>query len=231
METGGAVSCGIDSWIHNGELQVRVHRRERRDLFTPLRVSGAGPAKALFSVRITEGAFRDSGQQFRIVDAWTSRASAHKTLAELWTGTTTFVRRSAYEHSSRTCAHEAPASESAAVPVGGSELCSPSYSLSRSNSCCPSRNGSCNVCNMISRRISSNSQCVRGLCGCQCSRVQTATCSPRTGSGATTPLRSGVKDCTGCDCVVCVCDACDMFDICKWNSGTVNAQLGRWLRP
>ena len=55
---------------------------------------------------------------------------------------------------------------------------------------------------------------------------------PRTGSGATIPLRSGTRRGTGCgECGVCVCDVCDMFDICKWNSGTVNAQLGRWLKP
>ena len=49
---------------------------------------------------------------------------------------------------------------------------------------------------------------------CQCSRVPTSTCSPRTGSGATIPLRSGVVVGTGCgECGVCVCDDDDDDDV------------------
>ena len=37
-----------DHWLREDRLHVRVHSRERRELFTPLRVSGSPPARELF---------------------------------------------------------------------------------------------------------------------------------------------------------------------------------------
>ena len=88
---------GKDAWADEaaeGEM-VRIHRQPRRELFTPLRVSGAPPAKTLTTLRVTSGRFAISGQAFRIVDRWTARAGAHRDLGEAWTGTTTFVKMSA----------------------------------------------------------------------------------------------------------------------------------------
>ena len=85
-----------DGWAEEaaeGEM-VRIHRRPRRELFTPLRVSGAPPAKALATLRVTCGRFAVSGCAFRIVDRWTARAGAHRDLGQAWTGTTTFVKMS-----------------------------------------------------------------------------------------------------------------------------------------
>lgn len=88
-EEGG----GEDSWRSpNGET-VREHKRARRTLFTPLRISGAPPVKALTPTRITHGEYCDNGQKFRVVDCWTSRTTAHRPMGRLWTGTTTFLRR------------------------------------------------------------------------------------------------------------------------------------------
>ena len=88
---------GEDGWAEEAEEgeMVRIHRRPRRELFTPLRVSGAAPAKALAALRVTRGRFAVSGRAFRIVDRWTTRAGAHRDLGEAWTGTITFVKMSA----------------------------------------------------------------------------------------------------------------------------------------
>ena len=86
-----------DSWADEeagGDL-VRVHRKHRRELFTPLRVAGSPPAKALATLRVTTGQFVISGRSFRIVDSWTARAGAHRDLGEAWTGQTTFIKKSA----------------------------------------------------------------------------------------------------------------------------------------
>ena len=83
-----------DSWIEGQEEAIRRHRRPRRCLFTPLRVSGAPPVRALAPVRVTEGQFCDDGKPFRVVDCWTSRATAHRPLERAWTGVTKFLRRS-----------------------------------------------------------------------------------------------------------------------------------------
>ena len=88
---------GKDAWADEaaeGEM-VRIHRQPRRELFTPLRVSGAPPAKALATLRVTSGRFAISGRAFRIVDRWTARAGAHRDIGEAWTGTTTFIKMSA----------------------------------------------------------------------------------------------------------------------------------------
>ncbi len=84
---------GKDHWIHRKEEAVRRHRRPRQSLFTPLRVGGAPPVKTLTPVRVTEGRYCDTQEAFRVVDCWTSRATAHRSLTRPWIGTTTFLRR------------------------------------------------------------------------------------------------------------------------------------------
>ena len=94
-ESDERIEDGItDLWLEKSEKTVRRHRRPRRSLFTPLRVSGAPPAKSLTPVRITEGKFCDDGEPFRVVDCWTSRATAHRPLERAWIGLTTFLTRS-----------------------------------------------------------------------------------------------------------------------------------------
>ena len=70
------------------------HRQPRRDLFTPRRVEGSPPCKALTPMRVTEGRFAATGQVFKVVDTWTARDTAHRDLGAAWTGRTTFFRRS-----------------------------------------------------------------------------------------------------------------------------------------
>ena len=94
VDDGENVEHGAnDLWIEGKEEAVRRHRRPRRCLFTPLRVSGAPPVRALAPVRVTEGRYCDDGQSFRVVDCWTSRATAHRPLKGPWTGSTTFLMR------------------------------------------------------------------------------------------------------------------------------------------
>ena len=78
----------------SAENVIRHHLTGRSKLFTPLRVQGAPPGKALTPARVTEGVFLNSGTPFRIVDTWTSRSDAHRDLGARWTGSTRFLRRS-----------------------------------------------------------------------------------------------------------------------------------------
>ena len=82
-----------DRWQKSEDACVRLHSRPRRDLFTPLRVCASPPAKSLFSVRVTAGAYCDTCERFQIIDAWTDIRSAHAPLRTFWTGTTTFIRK------------------------------------------------------------------------------------------------------------------------------------------
>ena len=86
-------NSGKDLWEYGDREAVRKHRRPRRSLFTPLRVSGAPPAKSLTPLRITRGRYHDNEEEFEIVDCWTSRATAHRALTRIWSGTTTFLQR------------------------------------------------------------------------------------------------------------------------------------------
>ena len=79
-----------------GLVLTRGHDSPRRQLFTPLRVRGAPPARALTSTRITRGQFVDSGERFRRVDSWRARESAHYDLGRPWTGTTSFILSTEY---------------------------------------------------------------------------------------------------------------------------------------
>ena len=83
-----------DSWREGSTHVVRTHHQPRRTLFTPLRVQGAPPAKALTPQRITRGTFVKTGEKFSRVDTWTARATAHLELDEQWTGSTEFTYRS-----------------------------------------------------------------------------------------------------------------------------------------
>ena len=82
-----------DYWQKAEGEVTRFHKKPRRTLFTPLRVTEAPPARSLTSARVTEGRFVDTGKEFRVTDTWTSRASAHRQLERRWTGTTTFLLR------------------------------------------------------------------------------------------------------------------------------------------
>jgi len=81
-----------DSWSESRGLCQRNHYKPRLTLFTPMRVSGAPPSKALCNSRITIGMFVDSKRIFRITDSWHARASAHRPLEEPWIGFTQFLR-------------------------------------------------------------------------------------------------------------------------------------------
>ena len=81
-----------DQWVQEDGSCTRVHVRPRTCLFTPLRVEGAPPAKALCNTRITEGTYCDNNEAFSIVDSWTARAVAHRPLARPWVGSTRFIR-------------------------------------------------------------------------------------------------------------------------------------------
>ena len=84
-----------DTWNREGVFSTRLHVRARRELFTPLHVSGSPQAKGLSPTRITEGTFAD-GQTFKLVDSWRA-PKAHSQLKQPWTGRTTFILRGGYE--------------------------------------------------------------------------------------------------------------------------------------
>ena len=75
---------------------VRVHRKPRRDFFTPMKVQGAPAATSIAQIRMTKGKFLDNGEMFSAIDNWTRRdGKAHDDMGRQWTGTTTFIKRSA----------------------------------------------------------------------------------------------------------------------------------------
>jgi len=79
-------------WLHGeNEKIVMKHLKPRQCLFTPVRVRGAPPVKALTAVRETRGIFCEDGSSFARRDNWTARASAHLDLGKRWIGTTTFL--------------------------------------------------------------------------------------------------------------------------------------------
>ena len=84
----------VNAGLENSITITRVHEKTRTELFTPLRVRGAPPARALTSTRITSGTFIDNGESFTLTDSWRARASAHRDLGRPWVGSTTFVRMS-----------------------------------------------------------------------------------------------------------------------------------------
>ena len=86
-----------EAWHRDGLKLQRSHGKARRTLFTPTRVAGSPPAKALTNLRITTGHYLDDGEEFTMVDAWTSRPTAHRDLGRYWLGSTTFVLKNAHE--------------------------------------------------------------------------------------------------------------------------------------
>ena len=90
---GDADDDDHDDWIKDAEHAIRVHNRSRLTLFTPLRVSKAPPVRSLATIRTTSGVYCDNGEEFKVVDSWTSRSTAHRPMARRWTGTTTFALR------------------------------------------------------------------------------------------------------------------------------------------
>jgi len=80
-----------DAWSREGVFATRIHTRSRKELFTPLHVSGSPQAKVLSPTRITEGKFAD-GREFKLVDSWRAQ-KAHQELEQPWTGCTRFILR------------------------------------------------------------------------------------------------------------------------------------------
>ena len=81
----------VDQWLETSTHCVRVHRAGRSCFFTPPRVAGIPPSKALVAVRIIEGCYIDNGEKYKRVDNWKGR-TAHQSMPRRWTGTTTFMR-------------------------------------------------------------------------------------------------------------------------------------------
>ena len=92
--TGDPEGSRDDTWEETERKVIRVHQRSRRALFTPLRVRGAPPGKALTPERVTKGKYISNGEDFEITDTWTSRGHAHRQLKDAWTGVTEFHYRS-----------------------------------------------------------------------------------------------------------------------------------------
>ena len=86
-----------DAWQESVAGVSRAHLKPRRELFTPRRVSGAPPCKALTPQRVTRGRYLQSGQEFVHTDTWTSRAEAHRDLGAQWVGTIEFYYRSSWK--------------------------------------------------------------------------------------------------------------------------------------
>ena len=86
-----------DMWVVDAEEAVHEHRKPRRQLFTPLRVAGASPAKSLTPACVTEGRFVDAEEVFGRVDSWTARGSAHEAFGRSWTRRTRFLVRAGVE--------------------------------------------------------------------------------------------------------------------------------------
>ena len=80
-----------DIWLTDGYIQTRIHKRSRRELFTPLRIASSPPARSLFTCRITTGRYDEDGSRFQVVDSWTNRSTAHRALSRPWTGKTEFI--------------------------------------------------------------------------------------------------------------------------------------------
>ena len=87
------VNGEVDQWIKDCESVTRIHAEPRDELFTPRRIPGAPESKALTNTRITRGTYEGTGETFSIIDTWTQRSTAHRRLANSWTGTTQFVYR------------------------------------------------------------------------------------------------------------------------------------------
>lgn len=81
-----------DKWKIEEGCIVRVHRRARRALFTPLdvKMSDTMKDKQLDCLRVTRGFFED-GSSFVEKDSWTNPSRAHLVTAKPWTGVSVFM--------------------------------------------------------------------------------------------------------------------------------------------
>ena len=93
LQSVTAPSESPDEWVVKGNMVVREHVSPRLTLFTPRRVAGAPPARALTGLRITVGTYVDDNEPFNIVDTWTARSTAHAELPRRWIGRTMFVQK------------------------------------------------------------------------------------------------------------------------------------------
>ena len=82
-----------DEWEEGTLTVIRTHCKPRSTLFTPLRVSGSPPAKALTAMRLTQGQYLDTGERLTRQDNWTTRTTAHLPQGRNRVGTTTFWKR------------------------------------------------------------------------------------------------------------------------------------------
>ena len=87
----------------DGNEAVVEHSRPRRELATPRQVPGMPSGSLLTSTRVTEGTWLKTGEQFKIVDSWRRRATAHRELEAPWTGKTRIVLKT---HNNATTAPE-----------------------------------------------------------------------------------------------------------------------------
>ena len=92
-----------DAWQESETGVTRARLKPRRELFTPRRVSGAPPCKALTPQRVTRGRYLQSGQEFVHTDTWTSRAEAHRDLGAQWVGATEIYSRSSWKGERTKC--------------------------------------------------------------------------------------------------------------------------------
>ena len=89
-----ALASETDGWVKDGYQLTRQHRRPRDELFTPMRVEGSPPARALGDTRITRGVFLKNNEAREVIDSWKARGTAHRSMGQRWIGTTTFIAKS-----------------------------------------------------------------------------------------------------------------------------------------
>ena len=82
-----------DQWIYGAEDVVRIHAKQRKELFTPRRVAGAPACDELMAVRVTEGHYVDTGGCFKVIESWRKRSTAHREMPRPWMGSTKFLNR------------------------------------------------------------------------------------------------------------------------------------------
>ena len=82
-----------DEWVETDDEWVRIHRRPRRDLFSP-HDSLDGPKLSDFSRRRESIVCSTDGGEWRIVDRWDEKGSENheppQDLPQEWTGSTRF---------------------------------------------------------------------------------------------------------------------------------------------
>ena len=90
LSVSSEVDAKTGEWAVSGNEVVMRHDRPRRQLFTPIRVRGAPPAKGLLSARITTGVYLDTGEEFQLTDNLRNKARANAELERHWIGRSKF---------------------------------------------------------------------------------------------------------------------------------------------